>query len=42
MVDAQAGVRLIFTFGVVGGYYGNWELRRRRVGESEVIDISDS
>ena len=42
MVDAQAGVRMIFTFGVVGGFFGDWELRRRRVGANGVIEGSNS
>ena len=42
MVDAQAGVRMIFTFGVVGGFFGDWELRRRRVGGNGVIEVSNS
>ena len=42
MVNAQAGVRMIFTFAVVGGFYGNWELQRRRVGENGVVEFSNS
>ena len=34
LIDAQAGVRMIFAFGVLGGAFGNWDLRKRTVGEN--------
>lgn len=38
MVDAQAGVRMIFAFGVLGDGYENWELRKRRGGEERTTN----
>lgn len=34
LIDARAGVRMIFAFGVLGGAFGNWDLRKRTAGEN--------
>lgn len=34
LIGGQAEVRMIFAFGVVGGAFGDWEMRKRTVGES--------
>lgn len=36
VINAQAGVRMLFTFSVVGGHYGNWDLRKRRAGDGGI------
>lgn len=40
MIDAQAGVRMIFAFGVLRGGHGDWELRKRSAGEKGMISSS--
>ena len=34
LIEGQAEVRMIFAFGVLGGAFGDWEIRKRNVGES--------
>ena len=34
LIEGQAEVRMIFAFGVLGGAFGDWEMRKRNVGES--------
>ncbi|KAL9076839.1 MAG: hypothetical protein Q9161_000824 [Pseudevernia consocians] len=41
VVNAQAGVRMIFAFGVLGGGYEDRELRKRRAGEKGMTKSSN-
>ena len=41
VVNAQAGVRIIFAFGVLGGGYEDWDLRKRRAGEKGMTKSSN-
>ncbi len=42
VVNAQAGVRMIFALGVLGGNFENWELRKRKAGEKGVTEVSNA
>ena len=33
LIEGQAEVRMIFAFGVLGGAFRDWEMRKRKVGE---------
>ena len=38
LIEGQAEVRMIFAFGVIGGAFGDWEMRKRDVGEGGRVE----
>ena len=42
LIEGQAELRMIFAFGVLGGAFGDWEMRKRNFGEGGRTSLASS